>query len=344
MKKHKLLLLGIGNGFFDEHDDRKEKSSCIQLIVEYLGLMKDKRNRKIYGKLIEYINYEDSHGDNAIKCLNKVTDYSLGKPETDLLQKLQIGALAQNLKKGFEAAGENAVEIQKIFAQAFQFYQNEISQAKIFVDTEALYDKTPKNLIDIFVDDDPKPFVLLEMQSDAVCMNKVIHSKWRENRDKKLGVLFLHKTNGQFVLMPNGAYITTEHMREVVKILRYKIAQQRKLTEQIRFNNIGNNQSLDLIPEVYFDENTGIISNGSKVDPDVPGLVGKELSVESIIEAIQIGLDGRYFPRQFKQECANGNCARGRCFMYNYGLSRCHRVRDAHQGQIGKAMEKRKVS
>ncbi len=325
-----ILLIGIGGGPLDEHDNRKEKISCTERVGRLLDLMKEKDDRKVYGRLITYVNYEDGNGDNLIQNLSWVIKekklQELDRDESEVLQMLQIGAFAQNLKKGFEAAGDDVKKQQEIYAMAFQFYKNEINQAKMFLEAEKAYGK-PERLTDLTIPKSKHPFVLLEIKSDIPIMNKVAHSKWRENRTKKLGVLFLHKTNGQFVLMPNQQHITPTQMREVAKIIRQKIAYV-VLTEPLRFTELEKDQIVDDIPQIHFDENTGIICNGSKTDPQVPGIIGKVLSVEAVIEAVQIGLDTNFFPQRFRNDCRKGKCVKGACWMYQFGQQRCYDVRN----------------
>lgn len=325
-----ILLIGIGGGPLDEHRDRGMHISCTALIVRLLDLMKEKRNCKIYGNLIQYVNFEDGNGDNALQCLNRLRTGKerLGKEEAEILLKLQIGGLAQNLKKGFEAVNGNDEAQKRIFSIAYYFYNHEVEQAKLFVEAEEAYDDTQKQLHDIIVARNLNPLILLEMKSDRIAMNKVVHYKWRDNnRPKKLGVLFLSKTNGQFTLIPSEQHISAEEMREVVKILRQMIAWKKRL-ERISFKELGADQTIDSIPEIHFDESRGIISNGSKVDPFVPGLIGNFLSVEDVIEAVKIGLNPNYFQPKFSKGCQSGTCVKGACWMYNYGLQRCHNVRD----------------
>jgi len=368
-----VLLLGVGGGPLDEHGDRNNRISCTELIVRRLDLRKEKDDRKLYGRLIEYVNFEDGNGDNAIQALNRIREAEkeagkneinalianmemafnikfeklaqeekifdmifdfynknqrLYKEESDTLLLLQIGALAQNLKKGFENAGSDYDEQQKIFDMAFQFYENEIGQAKLFIKAELAYIATAKHVIPLVTPNKEGSFVLLEMQSDVAVMNKVVHNKWRKRPDKNLGILFLHKSNGQFVLMPNSQYFYTVDMAEIVKILRQMVARKFGLPAPIPMQELTSFGVHDLVPEIHFDESTGVISNGSKVDPDVDGLIGSILSVEEIIEAIQIALDTDYFPKDFADGCASGKCATRKCPLYHFGLARCIAVRE----------------
>ncbi len=340
----RILLIGVGHGPLDEHGDRETRVSCIQQIVELLDLGANKEDRIVYGSLIQYVNFEDRKSDDTILILNRIRETSgterLTKEESHGLLCLKPGGLAQNLKKGFEVANGDEKKQAKVFQMAYSFYENEIEQARMFQKCTQEYDTIAKKGLEIKVADTKVPFVLLHMRSDNPLMNKVVRSKWRANRDKKLGVLFIEKTNGQFVILPNQQYISGEQMREVVKILRQMVALNTEGRERIPFSDLGKDEIIPSVPEIHYDRTTGVISNGSKVDPDAPGLIGEILSIEDIIKAIQIGLDTGYFPSKFALNCAKGNCAKGACSLYQYGQDRCHKVRNSHIGTVGVVLQK----
>jgi hypothetical protein len=335
-----ILLIGIGGGPLDEHSDRRTGISCAERIAQLIDLMSEKDDRKIYGSLLQYVNFEDNNGDNLIQCLQRARGDQaprLERQEVNALRMLQTGGLAQNLKKGFEVAGEDVEIMKRVCLMADIFYETEIEQAKLFLAAEKAYDKN-EHLVDLRIPSNKNKFVLLELKSDNILMNKVVHSKWRDNREKKLGVLFLHKSNGQFVLMPNEQHITVNQMKEIVKVLRQKTMQK----GYIGFGELCANGSIDSVPSIHFDEARGIIANGSKTDPEVPGLIGKVLSVEDVIEAVQIGLDTEFFAPEFAKGCRIGKCAGSRCWMFKYGQKRCFQIRDNDKianSQIGQAMK-----
>ncbi len=318
-----FLLFGIGGGPFDEHANRREYRSCVDLVIDHLDLYKEHYNRVVYGPLIAYVSFEDSNGDNIIKAINTANPkHELLPSETESLRLLNTGELAQNIKRGFESVTTEKEYCEVIYG-AFQFYKNHVRQAKMFADGKTVYDEAEKNLIKISVAG--KEMVLLEAKCDHRVFHKVAHLKWPASKKEKLGVIFLHRSNGQFMLMPNRC-INPEQMREVVKIIRQMIALNCG-QEKLHFQEMGKNQVIDLVPEIHFDESTGIISNGSPVDQDVQGLIGDILEVKEVIRAVQIGLDTDYFPSQFAAGCRNNKCVKGACPIYQLGQERCHEIR-----------------
>ncbi len=321
-----ILLFGVGGGCFDEHGDRDNDQSCVNLVKNHIDLFRSPYNRKVYGGLIRYANYEDNNGDNIIQALNRENpEYKLTSNEIEVVTILQTGMFAQNLKKGFESANTD-FEYQQVILGAFQFYRNETHQAKLFIDGERAYGDLSKEQIPFCLDGEEMQ--LLVIKSDHPVMNKVVHSRWRSNRKEKLGVLFIHKSNGQFVIIPNRS-IAKEKMVEVVKILRQKVVlNDSDNLPPIAFRDLDDREILNDVPEIHFSQLTGTISNGSKVDADVPGLINNALNIQDVIDAIIIGLENQCFPKKFIENCKKGICAKGVCPFYNFGLERCHNIRN----------------
>lgn len=317
------LLFGIGGGPFDEHSNREDRESCVNLVVNHLDLFKNHYNRKVYGSLVMFVNFEDQNGDNLIQILNKANpEHRLTTPETNALRLLNTGESAQNLKKGFESA-ENTEEYSQVAMGEFQFFKNHVNQAKLFVDGEKAYENAPKNFIPLKIDG--KEMILLDIYCDHPLINKICHQKWPANKPEGLAVLMIRRSNGQFALMPNRN-LGAEKMVEVVKILRQKVNFYRG-SEPIKFRDLGAEEILPIIPEIHFATATGTICNGSKVDADVPGLIGEELSVQDVIDAVVIGLEQDLFPSRFSSKCQKGECMKGACPFYNFSLFRCHDIR-----------------
>ncbi len=199
-----------------------------------------------------------------------------------------------------------------------------MNQTKLFVEAETAYEKAKKDFVDLTIDG--KKMVMLNILSDHPIIHKVCHQKWPSNKKEGLAVLFIRRSNGQFALMPNRS-LGWEKMLEVVKILRQKVNFARG-SEPIKFRDLDAEEVLGTVPELHFAKATGIISNGSKADTDVPSLIGKELSVEDIIDAVIIGLEETVFPKRFKEGCLKGVCVKGACPFYNFSLMRCHNIRN----------------
>lgn len=323
-----LLLIGVGDGVFDEHRNRKEKISSFELVYRYLDLDKTKENRIVYQSLRSYINQEDEFGDNILKNLNDINqvhlypDRKLESKAAQAMKTLNVGQIAQNLKKGFEAA-ETTDEQLDVFKEGVQFIKSEIKYQRLFLKAcEELDASKLKKYFDL--GNDHFGFVI---ESDNRLMSNAVHRKIKLYDRKPLGVVIVHNSKGQFVIMPQ--FNLKGSMLQVAGILRQKVYQKRHLkplpaAALKELGTIGN------LPEIYIDEKQRIIMNGSKTDPDTPGLIGKELSLQDIIEAIQIVVEER-FHDNFAKTCRSGKCTGSRCPLYYHHLQHCDAVKVVQQ-------------
>ena len=319
------LIIGMGGGPFDEHSNRSEKISCLELIKRHIDLFASKESRSIYGQLINFINHEDNNGDNLIENLNRVNSRKLEKVESDMLLKINLGMLAQNIKKGWEAA-ETPTDQNQLCSMVMCFFKNETEQRKFFLKAVTEYKEAAEKQICVL----PDNHAMVIVKSDNPLMVRAVRQQTMLPGGKKLGVTFVHKSNGQFVIYPSNGF--TDKMIEVVKILRQKIAFYRN-GKGIGFDKLGQTGTLWEIPELYIDENMKIIMNGSKTDPDVPGLIGQDLSVDDIIEAVILGLDESRFDKKLADKCKSNVCSKNidpdiTCKLFCYNLARCKKVVD----------------
>jgi hypothetical protein len=317
------IIIGMGGGPFDEHVDRTKNISSIELVKRYLDLYASKESRSIYGQLINFINFEDNNGDNLIENLNRANpSRKLEKCESDALLNLNLGMLAQNIKKGWETA-ETSDDQFRLCSMVTQFIKNEIDHRKSFLAACTEYRIAERNIVDL-----SDNYAMVVMESDHSQMVRAVRQQSIVTGGKKLGITFVHKSNGQFILYPHNGF--KDQMTEVIKILRQKIAFKRN-QKGLGFDKIGENGSLWEIPELYIDENMKIIMNGSKTDPDVSGLIGQDLSVDEIIQAVTLGLDEAQFDRKFAHHCKENVCSKkidpeNKCSLFCFGLNRCKKI------------------
>jgi hypothetical protein len=338
------LLIGLGKGPLDEHGDRKNKVSCIELIKRHLDLFASAENRSLYGPIIHYINTEDNCGDNLIKNMNKVNPgRKLTKEETEMLSAMNNGMFASVLKKGFETV-ENGDDKQflNVFNTAMNFIGFQVEQRRMFLKACAEYDANKetiqKNSLDL-----PGDGILMIIKSDNTLAAKAAQSKNPSSAVRKLGILLLYKATKmedagqQFVIMPQNGF--EGYMPDVLKILQQKISFKRT-SKGLRFDSIGKFGTLNEVPELYFDENLKIIMNGSKSDPDAPGLIGDMLSVQDVIDAIMTVVMKK-FDRRHEAKCSQGICpkvAEGKpCSLFSACLTHCEAAKKASKPVVKKA-------
>lgn len=339
-----MLILGVGRGHFDEHGDRENKKSCFQLVVNHLDLMKTHDNRMMYGKIRHFINYEDNNGDNILKNLQKAKEIdidamiaagkiqpvdrfdeikkrSFSETMVDVMKTLHTGEIAQNIKKGFEAA-ESIDEQMKVFNMGIQFIRNEIGYQRLFVEACYEYDRLKsKNSFNFF---DLEGHVGVVLKSDYKQISNAVWYKLKKHNQKPLGLLILHNSKGQFFIKAND-FLLEKEMKYVVGILRQKVYSKRN-NKPLPVSAMHEYGTLSAVPELYFDENQFMIMNGSKTDPDTPGLIGKDLSIEDIIEAVKIAINGDFEPGR-AVNCLQSKCDGKKCPFYNYHLKQCAQVK-----------------
>ena len=346
--KQGYLLIGLGKGPLDEHGDRKEKLSCTELVKRYLDLYAKKENRDLFGPVIEYINYEDNHGDNLKKNLLRAkkaslekqnkpfteNDIRISKEESEALGFMQTGMMAGTLKKGYETVslGDDKAFL-NVFNTAQNFIAFHIEQRELFLKACNEYDQQKDsiqaNAISLPGEDYP---VLMIADSDNGLAAKAIQSKNPKSANRTLGILLLVKktpmpgAGKQFVIMPQAGF--EKFMPDILRILQQKVSFKRT-GKGLRFDTIGQFGTHYEVPELYFDENMHIIMNGSKADPDAPGLIGKELSTHDVVNAIQTVVKKQFDTRNAKQ-CQAGTCvkvANGTpCPLFSFCLSHCKEV------------------
>jgi hypothetical protein len=346
--KQGYLLIGLGKGPLDEHGDRKNKLSCTELVKRHLDLYARKENRDLLGPVIEYINCEDNNGDNLKKNLLRAkkesfenqkktftdADLQISREESKMLGFMQTGMMAGALKKGYETVepGDDQ-NFLNVFNTAINFVSFHIQQRELFLKACNEYDQQKDsiqaNAISLPGADYP---VLMIAESDNRLAAKAIQSKNPKSANRTLGILLLVKktpmpgAGKQFVIMPQAGF--EKFMPDVLRILQQKISFKRT-GKGLRFDTIGQYGTHHEVPELYFDENMDIIMNGSKADPDAPGLIGKEISIKDVIDAIQTVVKKQFDTRNAKQ-CQAGTCvkvANGTpCPLFSFCLSHCKAV------------------
>lgn len=346
--KQGYLLIGLGKGPLDEHGDRKNKLSCTELVKRHLDLYADKRNRELFGPLVQFINIEDNNGDNIKKNLLRVkrdsleaknvsfseSDISISKEESDVLVALQTGMMASTLKKGYQTVKpDDQQSFLNVFNTGQNFIAMHVEQRELFLQACSEYDqqkdRIQANAISLPGDNFP---VLLITTSDNSTAANAIKSKNPESANRTLGILLLIKKTPtlnrgrQFVIMPQPEF--EKFMPDVLRILQQKVSFKRS-GKGLRFETIGQFGVHSEVPELYFDENMHFIANGTTADPDAPGLIDKELTIKEVTDAIQTVVKKQFDTRNAKH-CEAGTCVKvangTSCPLFSFCLSHCKAV------------------
>jgi hypothetical protein len=231
--------------------------------------------------------------------------------------------LAQNIKKGWEIA-ETLEQQNQLYEMVMRFFKHETDQRKLFLRASQEYkESSEKQIIDL-----PDGFAAVVIKSNNPLMVRAVRQQSMLPGGKKLGITVVYKSNGQFVIYPGNDF--SNKMIEVAKILRQKISLKRN-QKGLPFETLEHFGTIREVPELYIDENMKIIMNGSKTDPDVPGLLGTHLSLDDLIISLITGVDESIFDKKFAHNCKKDVCVKkidseNRCSLFCFGLDRCVNV------------------
>lgn len=361
-----VLLIGVGEGPFDEHSNRKEKVSCLQLVIKYLQLDADKRMREAFYAIQEFVNYEDNHGDNLLKAVlqaNKAavqaekrargesisdSDGTLPKEVVNVLRKLQAGMLPGALKMGYHVADPNNLsDTSNVFCTGYNQLLFQFKQSLLFQDAcdeyRTMKEKIQQNAVAL---DHKGGRYLLIIESDNPLMNR---AALKLNPDSStttpIGALIVVKKTAtpdleqpnikgrQFAIYPKDGMkeMQVDVYKQIQQAVHYAQHQDPGTNrgKNLSFQELGNYGTHPEVPQLYFDENQHIIMNGSGTDYDVPGLIDVELTIADIAEMIKTVWFKR-FAKKHMNSCKAGICAKlannAYCPLFASCLSHCKEV------------------
>ena len=314
------ILIGIGNGPYDEHGKRNTGKSCASLIMNNLGIMENEESKYLFNRILRYVDYEDTNGSNFRELFKDPTKADL----------FSFGLFADNIKAGNFAAQGNIAKLTGVVNGALQFLQNEIESQRLQQQAKALYKDAKKVTYDLPVEkQNDRAIVVHIVYTDNEAVTKHAVKVFKTAEKQRLGILLSINSKGQFYMRPfNGVTLD-----ETVKILRIKIAQ--KNNQPVTWQELNRDGSLPSSTELHVHKNEqGVIvgvMNGSLTHPEVKGLFGTVLTESDIMFAIRTGLDTKRFAREHASACSAGTCPKkasgSHCPFYVFGLQRCHDIR-----------------
>lgn len=283
------LLIGVGEGFFDEHGKRERSKSCFDLVTYFLQMfgkkenrtLRQKHNMTLYNELRVYVNFEDANSDNIVAALKKASpDHLPTKEQLDAVQSLQPGSIACNLKKGFELAGNDLVLQQEVFEDGIRFLRRHINWNRRHLEYLYEVDTLTKDYF-YFKNSNHQCAVLVT--HDGMGFASAFKKKVRVHKNHKVVAHIVAKSNGQFAILTS---LSKEIMHEVCVNLRKKLF-YKKTGEKLFHKNAQGFGVCSQVPELFICELTGTIINGSKIDPDAQGVFGLFLDKTDIFHALQ---------------------------------------------------------
>lgn len=286
------ILIGIGRGRFDEHNDSSSSSErqagecSATLVAKYLGIEKDPALEQI----LRYTLNNDSKGSSSpfdlANCIKLFNSQLPGASEIPL----EWTAMALDAK-----------------------YEE---QSSFFNETKVEFDKLAK--IETIKWANGRIFTFVFIESDSEQMNKFARSEFGCNAD----IVMIKRSSGNVQIFFNQK--TGLKPYDLIKILRTEeqIAQfgEIKFNDWKQLSSYGTSYEGDVW---YMQENTQTIMNGS-ITAKIPAT---KMSNETLLFAIRMGLNPDQFESEREEICKKGNCDGKNCPLYKYGLSRCANVR-----------------
>jgi hypothetical protein len=258
-----IMIAGLGGGYFDEHTNRNENISAVQMLVEHLGLYRDKQDKAMFRLLVDYVNFEDNNSSDLMKYLN-LKGHNLDKETADVLATQRPGQFSLTLKKGF-ASHATLEDYKKTLYWGIEFFEIHVRQARLFIAGNEEYPTVMKK---IYLHEEKQKGYIVCVKSDNPVMRSVINSRFKPASSEGLKFSILVNSANQFCIsLHQKSTKDKKQMEAICYEIRILIAQKlgRKTT------NITTNPEDWTVPEVYIDKNSWIISNGSNVDRDVEG-------------------------------------------------------------------------
>lgn len=314
------LIVGCGGGHFDEHGDRKEDTSCIKLVANYLDVFKNKEDRLVYGSLITTLNVEDNEGVGMI-------DKRGGNSELKtLLMPIWLPQIIKN------AWLDPEYDHNSLVAMAFECFAIEISHKRSFREAENGFKSCKQAFYEIPgmpAERPGKTPSIFVIYSDNSKMVSVARKRIKTNQTKDVKAILCINSKGQFYLSPwNGAKLD-----DVIRLLRVHIA-RRKRVGLPKWYDLAREGELESSPDLYYQNgNADSIYNGSLTQPDVPGLIGSPegFTEKELVGYILQGLNPQFY-EEHRKMCESGVCAKrdkgAPCPLYSIGLSICFSVRE----------------
>lgn len=323
------LIIGTGNGPFDEHGNNRDKS-CARIIAEYLGIVKGTQTAALFQRILNYTDYEDKNGNNFRELFK----------DPSMASTFDAALIANNMKQGVYAAQGDKEKLACVVEGVIRFIKNEIDAQKLtLIEGREAYRNARKQNYPLPLPKlDGRQLVAHVVYADHPGVSACAKITMKTHQFERIGVLIILNSKGQMYMCPmNGVELT-----EVVKILRVKIAQKRNM--RVEWKELAKAESIESSPELYVHKNptTGKIVNvfnGSSTQYDVPGLFGTVLNETDLLFALRKGLDSTY-AKDFESGCKAGICAAkangARCPLYHFGLQRCYNVRNTESNQGAK--------
>lgn len=285
-----ILLIGIGNGRFDDHPDvngeRKKHECATTLVAEALGL----RDEPVLKEIFEFAVSSDRRAAN---------------------HPFDIASIA---KDSYQQTS-NPEEIMDWVMKGIQIKYEK--QLRFFDAVKKEFEQNSK------VEEIQGPGRMLKMVS-IVSDNAQMNNFARSIHGVKADIVIQKRPSGNVQIFTNAkSGLVLYDIAQMINLAEQEAEGEVKITDWKILSSEG------MIPggRWFFLQEGQMLLNGSLTAPGVPPT---KISFEKIKEIIRIGVNPKRFEPKREERCKLGKCTatmRNRCRWYKFGLHRCRQIR-----------------
>ena len=292
------LLIGVGNGRFDEHAgqnrERKVGHTASSLVAAALHL----KNDQAVQRMLEYVVPDDLQGSAGPFSLATliVTMYGAYEDDPHFVIDWALVAIRTNFSKQ-----------EHFFDETMREYEERANVTKV-------RRRNGKCAIVSIESDDPQ-----------------IASLARSKYGNRASVVIQRKSNGQILISANKGHGVK--LKDVARLVRMEELKAKGIAGTDSWKDLEVEGTLPQVPEWHYFEVGAMVMNGSNTHPDVPAT---RLSLEQVTDLVQIALSVEFEPSH-ESSCLIDECTNriDPCIFYPLGLLRCRSVRFKEQQRLG---------
>jgi len=287
-----VIEIGIGGGFFDEHQKDKEgkqEECAATLVAKALGLDDD----PVFKKLLKFTVTVDQKGGS---------------------QPFDIASLTKILHQQFPNNPERVIKWVEMGIKA-KYWE----QLQFFKEAKEEFDRAAE------VEEVQGPGGRMLKMVSIISDNEQISKFARSVYGGRAAIVIQKRSSGNIQIFTNKKFGL--RLFDVARILRIEEQKVKGKVIVKDWQKLESEGEVEGIEEWFYHKIGEMLLNGSLTAPNVPPT---RLSLQRIKELVAIGLNPQAFEPSRAEICKSGICSSTRkdpCPWYEWGLYRCRRLR-----------------
>ncbi len=287
------LFVGIGNGMFDEHPDPSKniEGKKGECASTLVAEYLEVDNVKPIVQMLEEVRRDDLEGGGSVLSLAKIIS-AMKLYESDF--KVMYWAFA-----AFDAKYQEQLD--------FFTADEEFKKAKVYHVNKHLRGKTLK-------------LSIVSVASDSKQVSRFTRHKHRT------AVFIQRNSSGNVQIFFDKSQISQREADEIVKVVRiYEQLSKKDQPIVCDVKELSKEGSIKGSEKWYYPSGWYGMFNGSLTHEKDP----TNLSLGELVEAVQIALGNKYFPRDVSSDCMEGTCKPNGCVFSKFKLGRCSKMQSS---------------